>query len=196
MEFKSAEYVNSFSSVQDCPEPGLLELAFIGRSNVGKSSLINALCSRNALAYTSSQPGKTQSINFFLVNNQWYLVDLPGYGYARVSKTQRADWKKMVNGYLEKRQPLFCVFQLIDASIPPQAPDIEFSNWLGELGVPFVLVFTKADKKKKTKIATKEAYLEKLQTTWDALPPHFVTSATDKRGLEELRSYIIQILPT
>jgi GTP-binding protein len=195
MEIRSAIYVNSFSKVTDCPTPKEAEIAFIGRSNVGKSSLINAFCGLQALAYTSSQPGKTQSINFYLVNDGWYLVDLPGYGYARVSKTQRAAWGDMVQRYLSERPSLHCVFQLIDASIPPQQADLDFSNWLGEQGIPFVLVFTKADKKKKTKLKTQEAYLAKMEETWNTLPASFTTSAMDKRGLNELRNYVGAILP-
>lgn len=195
MEIQSAVYLNSFSKVDDCPAPKETEIAFIGRSNVGKSSLINAFCGQQALAYTSSQPGKTQSINFYLVNNLWYLVDLPGYGYARVSKVQRAAWVNMVQGYLARRESLHCVLQLIDASIPPQQADLDFSNWLGEQGIPFVLVFTKADKKKKTKLNTKDAYLTKMEETWHSLPQAFTTSALDKRGLDELRYYIFSILP-
>ncbi|HCK23107.1 MAG TPA: YihA family ribosome biogenesis GTP-binding protein, partial [Bacteroidetes bacterium] len=168
MDFTSVVYSDSFSKVEDCPPAGKPEFAFIGRSNVGKSSLINALCERKALAFTSSQPGKTQSINFYTINDAWLLVDLPGYGYAKVSKTMRSSWKVMVEGYLENRESLFCVFQLIDHAIPPQQADIDFSNWLGEREIPFVLVFTKADKRSKDKKTnTVKAYLEKLAGYWE-----------------------------
>ncbi len=196
MDFTSVEYTDSYSKVEDCPPAGKPEFAFIGRSNVGKSSLINALCERKALAFTSSQPGKTQSINFYTINEAWLLVDLPGYGYAKVSKTMRSNWKTMVEGYLENRESLFCVFQLIDHSIPPQQADIDFSNWLGERQIPFILVFTKADKRSKDKkTPTVKAYLEKLSGYWEVLPPHFVASAVKGTGLKEIRAYIREVLP-
>ena len=196
MDFTSVVYSDSFSKVEDCPPAGKPEFAFIGRSNVGKSSLINALCERKALAFTSSKPGKTQSINFYTINDAWLLVDLPGYGYAKVSKTMRSSWKVMVEGYLENRESLFCVFQLIDHAIPPQQADIDFSNWLGEREIPFVLVFTKADKRSKDKKTnTVKAYLEKLAGYWEVMPPYFVASAVKGTGLPEIRSYIRQVLP-
>ena len=196
MDFTSVVYSDSFSKVEDCPPAGKPEFAFIGRSNVGKSCLINALCERKALAFTSSQPGKTQSINFYTINDAWLLVDLPGYGYAKVSKTMRSSWKVMVEGYLENRESLFCVFQLIDHAIPPQQADIDFSNWLGEREIPFVLVFTKADKRSKDKKTnTVKAYLEKLAGYWEVMPPYFVASAVKGTGLPEIRSYIRQVLP-
>lgn len=195
MESVQAEYKGSFSKVDECPDPGLPEMAFIGRSNVGKSSLVNAICLQKNLAYISSNPGKTQSINFYLLNEVLYLVDLPGYGYARVSRTQRSAWEKMVRGYLEQRTSLFCVFQLVDASIPPQQADLDFTNWLGEQGLPVTLVFTKTDKRKKDKAAGAQAYLKKLSEFWEQLPPHLSTSSTTGAGVDLLRKYMQELLP-
>ncbi len=187
MDITSAEYKTSSNSLKDCPKTDFPEYAFIGRSNVGKSSLINMLVQRKELARTSGTPGKTISMNFFCVNNEWNLVDLPGYGYARRSKDLRASWEKTLWNYLEKRDFLVCLFALIDSRIEPQEKDLAFINKLGEVGIPFHLVFTKLDK---LKAAQAEANIEnfklKLLETWDELPTIFITSALDKRGREEV----------
>lgn len=190
MEFNNVDYAGSFSFVDDCPDLSLPEVALIGRSNVGKSSLINALCERRSLAFISSHPGKTQSINLYVVNEKVVLTDLPGYGYAKVSKAMRGKWEKMVRNYLLNRKGLYCVLQLVDASIPPQSSDIEFSNQLGEQTIPFVIVFTKTDKRSKTGSGRK-AYLAKLQETWETLPPSYAVSAVKRTGLDPLREFIL-----
>lgn len=194
MIIREAKFLMSNSRVDQCPPPTLPEYAFIGRSNVGKSSLINMLTGHKGLAKTSSLPGKTQLINHFLINNQWFLVDLPGYGYAKVSKDSRAQWSKMINYYLHQRENLACVFVLIDARHPPQAADLEFIEALGTEGVPFVLVFTKADKLSGSRAQQNVVgYLAKLQETWDELPRHFVTSAEQKTGRDEVLNFITDI---
>lgn len=191
MVIKSAEFVISNSQVSKCPTTGLPEYAFIGRSNVGKSSLINMLTGRKGLAMTSQKPGKTQLINHFLINEAWYLVDLPGYGYARLSKDGREKLKKMIEDYTLERKELICLFVLIDSRHEPQKIDLEFMEWLGEEGVPFALVFTKADKLSKGKLAANiEAYKAKLQEQWEELPPLFITSSEEKLGKDELLDYI------
>ncbi|GGF10081.1 ribosome biogenesis GTP-binding protein YihA/YsxC [Hymenobacter cavernae] len=191
MIIREAKFVMSNSRVEQCPPPTLPEYAFIGRSNVGKSSLINMLTGQNSLAKTSSLPGKTQLINHFLINEEWYLVDLPGYGYAKVSKDSRAQWSKMINFYLRKRENLACVFVLIDSRHQPLAPDIEFIDMLGTEGIPFVLVFTKADKLSNSRAQQNVVdYLAKLQETWDELPRHFITSAAEKTGRAEILNFI------
>ncbi|WP_400191146.1 ribosome biogenesis GTP-binding protein YihA/YsxC [Hymenobacter sp. B81] len=183
MVIRDARFICSNTQVALCPEPTRPEYAFIGRSNVGKSSLINMLTGRSGLAKTSSLPGKTQLINHFLINDEWYLVDLPGYGYARVSKESRANWGKMIRAYLAKRENLTCVFVLIDSRLEPQAVDLEFLTMLGEMGVPFVLVFTKADKQSGSRTAHNvQTFLAKMRETWDELPRHFITSATGRTG--------------
>ncbi|MFN7117676.1 MAG: ribosome biogenesis GTP-binding protein YihA/YsxC, partial [Saprospiraceae bacterium] len=148
MEVKSALYKGSFPSEAQAPRDGLPEYAFIGRSNVGKSSLINMLCQRKDLAHTSAKPGKTQMLNYYLINEDWYLVDLPGYGYAQISKTKRHQWERMTRGYLSKRETLQCAFVLIDANVAPQQSDVEFINQLGEMQLPFVICYTKTDRLK------------------------------------------------
>ena len=184
----------SNSRVEDCPPPTLPEYAFIGRSNVGKSSLINMLTEQKGLAKTSSLPGKTQLMNHFLINNAWYLVDLPGYGYARVSKEARTKWARMINYYLRKRENLACVFVLIDSRLEPQAVDLEFMEQLGEEGIPFVMLFTKADKQSGSRTQQNVAsYLERMAETWDELPQHFITSAVHKTGRDEVLSFIASI---
>lgn len=194
MIIREAKFVMSNSRVEQCPPPTLPEYAFIGRSNVGKSSLINMLTGQNSLAKTSGQPGKTQLINHFLINEQWYLVDLPGYGYAKVSKDARAQWGKMINFYLRNRENLACVFVLIDSRLPPQAVDLSFIEMLGNDGIPFVLVFTKADKQSNTRTNQLVTdYLAKLAETWDELPRHFVTSSTDKMGRDEVLDFIADV---
>jgi len=194
MEIKKAEFVISSPTVQQCPKDTKPEYAFIGRSNVGKSSLINMLCGRKSLAKTSSTPGKTLLINHFIVNNEWYIVDLPGYGYAKQSKTIRAKLEQMISSYILQREQLINVFVLIDIRHDPQQIDLEFIDWLGQSNIPFSIVFTKADKvgTGKAKQLT-DAYLKKLEETWEELPPHFVTSAEKKTGRDEVLSYIEEI---
>ncbi len=194
MEIYQAEYKGSFPSESACPKDTRCEFAFIGRSNVGKSSLINLITGRKELALTSGKPGKTQTINFFLINNDWYLVDLPGYGYARTSKSNRRKWEIMIQGYLMRRQQLACTFVLIDANIPPQALDIEFINWLGERQLPFVIVYTKTDRLSAPKL---EANLGNIRTAllehWNQLPQEFVSSAVKRAGRQELLEFIEQV---
>ena len=180
--------------MSECPEQTLPEYAFIGRSNVGKSSLINHLTNRKKLAKTSGTPGKTQLINHFIINESWFLVDLPGYGWAQTSKTNKATWKKMINEYLEKRPSLACVFVLVDIRHEPQSIDMEFIQWLGEEGIPFSIVFTKADKLGKTQVQSQvAAYKRKLKASWEELPTTFVTSSVDKIGGEEILDFIGRI---
>lgn len=194
MIIREAKFLMSNSRVDQCPAPTLPEYAFIGRSNVGKSSLINMLTGQKGLAKTSALPGKTQLINHFLINENWYLVDLPGYGYAKVSKDSRATWSKMINFYLRNRENLACVFVLIDSRHSPLAPDLEFMEMLGAGGIPFVMVFTKADKQSSSKTQQNiSAYLQKMQQTWDELPRHFISSAEEKTGREELLGFIDEI---
>lgn len=191
MVIKSAEFVISNSQVSKCPTTGLPEYAFIGRSNVGKSSLINMLTGRKGLAMTSQKPGKTQLINHFIINDAWYLVDLPGYGYARLSKDGREKLKKMIEDYTLERKELTCLFVLVDTRHDPQKIDLEFIEWLGEEGVPFALVFTKADKLTKGKLAANiEGYKARLRQQWEELPPLFITSSEERLGREELLDYI------
>lgn len=191
MVIKSAEFVISNSQVSKCPTTGLPEYAFIGRSNVGKSSLINMLTGKKGLAMTSQKPGKTQLINHFIINGAWYLVDLPGYGYARLSKDGREKLKTMIEDYTLERKELVCLFVLVDSRHEPQKIDLEFIQWLGEEGVPFALVFTKADKLTKGRLAANlEAYKASLLEEWEELPPIFVTSSEQQLGRDELLSYI------
>lgn len=191
MVIKSAEFVISNSQVSKCPTTGLPEYAFIGRSNVGKSSLINMLTGRKGLAMTSQKPGKTQLINHFIINDAWYLVDLPGYGYARLSKDGREKLKKMIEDYTLERKELICLFVLVDARHDPQKIDLEFIEWLGEEGVPFALVFTKVDKLTKGKLAANiEGYKARLRQQWEELPPLFITSSEECLGRKELLDYI------
>ena len=191
MVIKSAEFVISNSQVSKCPTTGLPEYAFIGRSNVGKSSLINMLTGKKGLAMTSQKPGKTQLINHFIINWAWYLVDLPGYGYARLSKDGREKLKAMIEDYTLERKELVCLFVLVDSRHEPQKIDLEFIQWLGEEGVPFALVFTKADKLTKGRLsANLEAYKARLLEEWEELPPIFVTSSEQQLGRDELLSYI------
>ena len=193
MIIKEAEYVISSPSVETCPAPDKPEYAFIGRSNVGKSSLINMICNRERLAKTSSTPGKTKIINHFLINKSWYVVDLPGYGYAKISQSQRRQWEQMIENYLRKRENLVNVFILIDSRHTPQANDLEFVHKLGKWNVPFSLVFTKADKEKPTVVQRHvTAFLDKLKETWQFLPRQFVTSAEKKTGREEIVKFIAE----
>jgi len=178
-----------------CPKPDKPEFAFIGRSNVGKSSLINMLTSNSKLAKTSASPGKTQKINHFVINGSWYLVDLPGYGYAKVSKAQRAVFKNMIDGYILNRQNLVNLFVLVDCRLEPQAIDVEFINWLGASRVPFTIIFTKADKIGVNVLAAKvEAYKQHLLQMWESLPDMLVSSAVSKQGQEEILDYIQNII--
>lgn len=197
MQIKSATFVTSNSNYNKCPDSPLPEYAFIGRSNVGKSSLINMLTGVNGLAKTSSKPGKTQLINHFLVNGDWHLVDLPGYGYARISKTAREQWQKMISGYMLNRKQLVCVFVLVDSRIPPQKIDLEFINFLGENGVPLCIVFTKSDKEKQKEIAKNiNTFKQTLSEYWEELPTIILTSSVSKYGRETLLDYIEQINST
>ena len=197
MVIKSAEFVISNSRVKKCPTTGLPEYAFIGRSNVGKSSLINMLTARKGLAMTSQKPGKTQLINHFIINDAWYLVDLPGYGYARLGKDSRDSLRRMIEDYVLERKELVLLFVLLDCRHDPQKIDLEFIQWLGEEGVPFALVFTKADKLSKGRLAANvEAYKAKLREEWEELPPIFVTSSEERMGRDELLGYIEEINTT
>ena len=193
---KSAEFVKSSSDYRQSPKADRAEFAFIGRSNVGKSSLINALVNKKDLAKTSSQPGKTQLINHFLINSQWYLVDLPGYGYAKVSKSSREVWGKMIRNYILKRENLLNVYVLVDSRLTPQKIDIEFINFLGENAVPFTIVFTKIDKQSAGKTEENlEVYKQELLKYWEELPNIILTSAEKRKGLEELLDSIKNIIP-
>lgn len=190
MRIKQAQYVISSPSVEKCPKPDKPEYAFIGRSNVGKSSLINMLCNRE-IAKISSSPGKTKLINHFIINNEWYMVDLPGYGYAKISQLQRKQWQKMIEDYLRKRENLVNVFVLIDSRHEPQKSDLEFANKLGLWQVPFTLVFTKADKEKPKAVERNvNAFLVAMKETWELLPKYFITSAAKKIGTEQILEYI------
>lgn len=194
MEIKKAEFTLSAPMESMCPKDNKPEYAFIGRSNVGKSSLINMLTNNRKLAKTSATPGKTLLINHFIINNEWYLVDLPGYGFAKRSKKELAKLEQMINGYILQRQQLVNVFVLIDVRLEAQKIDLEFIQWLGESSVPFAIVFTKADKLSPTRVAANvEAYKKVLLETWEELPPIFVTSSEKKQGREEVLDYIEQI---
>jgi len=195
MKIKSAQFVISNSKVEHCPKELLPEYSFIGRSNVGKSSLINSLTQRKGLAKTSGRPGKTQLINHFKINDNWFLVDLPGYGYARVSKKEKKIFQKYITDYFLKRKQLVSAFILIDIRHEPQKIDLEFMQWLGENGIPFAIVFTKADKLKPNAIQPQvQSYLDTLTSgVWEEAPPHFVTSSSKGMGREELLDYIDSI---
>jgi ribosome biogenesis GTP-binding protein YsxC/EngB len=200
MVIQSAQYLISSPDYTKCPKPDRPEYAFIGRSNVGKSSLINMLCDNHKLAKTSSSPGKTQLINHFEIRSasgkqnevaHWYLVDLPGYGFAKVSQTQRKQWEKMIEDYLRKRENLVNVFVLIDSRHSPQKLDLEFINQLGAWQIPFCLVFTKADKETQKEVSKNvKAFLDAMRKTWQFLPQHFVTSAVKKMGRDKILRFI------
>ena len=194
MEFVKADYIASYPSYKQCPESTYPEYAFIGRSNVGKSSLINMLIGRKDLARTSKQPGKTQLINLFNIDDVWQLADLPGYGYAKISKKMRDQWKKMVDEYLMYRPNLVCAFQLIDINIPPQKNDQEFMGWLAKNRIPFAIAFTKADRLTKNALASKLAsYRKHMLKEWTEMPHSFVTSGETGMGREELVQYILSL---
>lgn len=191
MDIKTAEFVISNTDVAKCPPSTLPEYAFIGRSNVGKSSLINMLTNKKGLAMTSSRPGKTLLINHFVINDEWYLVDLPGYGYASTGKSMRDKLKLIIEDYILTREALTCLFVLIDCRHEPQQIDMEFMEWLGESGIPFSIVFTKTDKLSKSQLnESLKKYRDKLFETWEELPPLFITSSEKGQGREELLNYI------
>jgi GTP-binding protein len=191
MIIKSAEFICSNTQISRLPPPTKPEYAFIGRSNVGKSSLINMLTQKKGLAKTSQTPGKTQLINHFYVNESWYIVDLPGYGYARASKTQKATWNKFIQTYLDKRESLQCVMVLIDSRLEPQKIDLEFCSWLGEKGLPFALVFTKADKQSSVKTDQNIAKFRKaILDMFEEAPQHFITSSETMLGRDEILGFI------
>ena len=184
----------SNSDYKSCPKDDRPEFAFIGRSNVGKSSLINTLTEKKHLAKTSGKPGKTQLINHFLINKSWFLVDLPGYGWAQVSKTEKEKWDRMNREYLALREKMACAFVLVDSRIPPQKIDLEFLNWLGEHQVPFVIVFTKADKPNQSKIQSNiAAFKNEMKKWWSELPQTFTTSSNSNLGREEILNYIHEV---
>ncbi len=194
---KSASFVVSNTDYRKCPDTGLPEYAFIGRSNVGKSSLINMLTGVKDLAKTSSKPGKTQLINHFIINDQWYLVDLPGYGYAKTSKTERERWQRMIRDYFLHRKELTCVFVLVDSRIPPQKIDIDFINFLGQNGVPLIVVFTKTDKEKQREVmANITKFKHTLKESWDYMPEMILTSSATGYGRDTLIERIENINET
>jgi GTP-binding protein len=191
MLITSAEFIKSVTHYKDCPPGDKPEYAFLGRSNVGKSSLINMLTGYGKLAKISATPGKTRLINHFLINNSWYLTDLPGFGFAKVSKKMRAEWEKMIRNYVLKRENLICTFLLIDSRLEPQKNDLENMEWFGEQGLPFVIAFTKSDKMGSTKIQSNIAvYKKKLAEQWEPLPRMFITSAETRTGRDEILDFI------
>lgn len=194
MEILSAEFVISNAEASKCPDSNLPEYAFIGRSNVGKSSLINMLTKRKGLAMTSATPGKTMLINHFIVNDNWYLVDLPGYGYARRGKAGQEGIRTLIEDYILEREQMTNLFLLIDSRLEPQKIDLEFMEWLGENGVPFAIIFTKADKMTSGKLKDNiNRYLKKLQDQWEELPPYFISSSENKLGRKDILDYIENI---
>ncbi len=197
MQIKLAEFVRSNSDVDKCPKDRLTEYAFIGRSNVGKSSLINMLMQRKGLAKTSGRPGKTQLINHFLINKEWYLVDLPGYGYARRGKEGREQLRILIEDYILERTAMTALFVLVDSRHSPQTIDLEFMEWLGENGIPFSIVFTKGDKQSASKLALNvSSYKEEMLKSWEELPPIFITSSETAKGREEVLGYIEEVTKT
>ncbi len=197
MKIKESTFVKSSSALDQCPPPVKAEFAFIGRSNVGKSSLINMLTGRKSLAKISTKPGKTQLINHFEIDGSWYLVDLPGYGWSKVSKQKKADWGVMIEEYLQKRENLVCLFVLIDSRLEPQTIDYEFITWLGKQGIPFAMVFTKIDKQSKTKFQSiKAKHLRELKSAWEEMPVLFESSAIDQTGKKEILNFAAEIIST
>lgn len=196
MNIVTADFVCSNTDYKKCPAPDKPEFAFIGRSNVGKSSLINAITNRKGMAKTSGTPGKTQVINHFVINNSWFLVDLPGYGFAKTAKTNREKWEKMIRDYLQNRTSLLVTFVLVDARLQPQTIDLEFMTWMGTHQLPFVIVFTKSDKLTKNELNRNVAlYSKKLLETWDETPRMFITSSESHVGKDELLQYIEETIP-
>ncbi|MDL2231742.1 ribosome biogenesis GTP-binding protein YihA/YsxC [Porphyromonadaceae bacterium OttesenSCG-928-L07] len=194
MDIVKAEFVTSSAEIKQCPPPDRHEYAFIGRSNVGKSSLINMLTNRKGLAKTAAQPGKTRLINHFSINESWYMVDLPGYGYARAAKTELVKFEKIIRDYILRRENLICLFVLIDSRHTPQKIDLEFMEWLGENGVPFVMIFTKADKLTTTqRITCIDEYHKVMMETWESTPLSFITSSEKRLGREEVLDYIDEL---
>ena len=195
MVIKEAVFITSSTDFRKCPTTKSPEFAFVGRSNVGKSSLINCLVNKKSLAKTSVKPGKTQLINHFLINDQWYLVDLPGYGWAKVSKKLKSQWQKMSSDYFLYRENLACVFTLIDSRLEPQQVDLSFLKWLGENNIPFGIIFTKADKVSKNLVKSNISIFKKtMMEEWEEIPESFISSAKDSRGREEILDYIDSIL--
>jgi len=194
MKIKEAKFLISNTDIEKCPPPDKPEYAFTGRSNVGKSSLINMLVNRKSLAKISGKPGKTRLINHFLINNDWYLVDLPGYGYAAVGQDERSKWKELIEKYVLYRQNLHCLFLLIDSRHKPQIVDLGFMQWLGVNQIPFCIVFTKIDKLKKGELRKKiDGYQEKMLENWECMPPYFTTSVRTREGRDEILNYIFNI---
>jgi GTP-binding protein len=194
MRINKAQFISSTQKLSQLPAPDKPEYAFIGRSNVGKSSLINLLTGQKKLTRTSKTPGRTRAIQHYLINNKWYLVDLPGYGFAKVQKKARKQWQKAVRSYLKKRASLQCVFMLIDANIPPQEKDIQFINWMGEWEIPFVLVFTKIDKPNQKQLnQNTEQFTKALKKYWEYLPDTFYTSAKQQKGREPMLRFISEV---
>lgn len=194
MEIKEARFIESNSNVEKCPKPDRPEYAFIGRSNVGKSSLINMLTNKKSLAKTSGTPGKTQLINHFLINDEWYLVDLPGYGYAKVPKKEKVKWEQFLRRYILKRENLYCVFVLIDSRHKAQLVDLKFMEWLGISEIPFSIIFTKTDKLRPEELeANLKAYEEKLFETWETTPGYFISSAETAQGKDKILDFIESI---
>jgi GTP-binding protein len=197
MKITAAEFVASYTDIRKCPAPDRAEFAFIGRSNVGKSSLINMITDSRHLAKTSGKPGKTQTINYFSINKEWYLVDLPGYGYANVSKSVRAGFGKMIDQYVPGRENMACLFVLIDIRLEPQPIDLDFIQWAGGKGIPLAIAFTKADKLTRGQTAKNVAHYKKaLLQIYEELPPVFITSAETKQGKEEILAFIEEAIQT
>ncbi|GCC50146.1 YihA family ribosome biogenesis GTP-binding protein [Chryseotalea sanaruensis] len=195
MEILQATFISSVADLAKCPPPDKPEFAFIGRSNVGKSSLINMLANRKQLAKTSNKPGKTQTINHFIINDIWYLVDLPGYGYASVSKSLKAGFGKIIDNYVLKRENLDCLFVLLDARLEPQKIDLSFLEWAGTAGVPIALIFTKSDKLSANELSkTMKRFKDVLTQYWEEVPPSFITSAETKRGQAEVLNFIDEVI--
>lgn len=195
MEIKSAQFIKSSDRLAACPKDNFPEFAFIGRSNVGKSSLINLLAGRRKLAKTSATPGKTRLINHFLINEKWYLVDLPGYGYAKVNKKEHSNFGSLIESYVLQRKELLNLFVLIDANIPPQQIDLDFTTWLGLKSIPFSIIYTKIDKPNQKKLSNNlKDFRDRMHENWEELPPEFLTSAEKKKGKETVLDYIMQII--